>query len=167
MQMKGLSQDAARSRISMFDIDGLLQPSRTGLSEAQKVYAHKAGPSKDFLETIERLKPTILTGVSTKGGAFNQQIVESLNRLNDRPIIFALSKPTDKAECPAEQAYTWSKSKALYAAGVQLPDVTLDGRTFHPGQMNNFHIFPAIGLATYVARPRRITDESFIVAAQA
>jgi malate dehydrogenase (oxaloacetate-decarboxylating)(NADP+) len=167
MQMKGFSQEAARSRISMFDIDGLLEPSRTGLSEAQKVYAHKAAPSRDLVQTIETLKPTVLIGVSTKGGAFNQRVVEAMSRLNDRPIIFALSNPTDKAECSAEQAYTWSNGKALFAAGVQFPDVTIDGRIFHPGQANNFYIFPAIGLATYVARPRRITDACFIVAAEA
>ncbi len=167
MQMKGLSQDEARRRISMFDIDGLLESSRAGLSEAQKVYAHKAAPSKDLVETVQALKPTVLIGVSTKGGAFNQRVVETMSRINERPIIFALSNPTDKAECSAEQAYTWSKGKALFAAGVQFPDVTVNGKTFHPGQMNNFYIFPAIGLATYVARPRRITDECFIVAAEA
>ena len=167
MQMQGLSQDAARSRISLFDINGLIEPSRADLSASQKVYAHKAAPSKDLAKTIETLKPTILIGVSTKGGAFNQQVIEAMSRVNERPIIFALSNPTDKAECSAEQAYTWSKGKALFAAGVQFPEVTIKGKTFHPGQANNFYIYPALGLATYVARPRRITDECFIVAAQA
>ena len=167
MQMKGLSQDAARNRISMFDINGLLEPSRSDLSQAQKIYAHKAPPSRDLVATIEALRPTILIGVSTKGGAFNQRVVETMSRLNERPIIFALSNPTSKTECSAEQAYTWSKGKALFAAGVQFPDVTLNGHTFHPGQANNFYIYPAIGLATYVARPRLITDGCFIAAAQA
>jgi malate dehydrogenase (oxaloacetate-decarboxylating)(NADP+) len=167
MQMKGLSQDAARSRISLFDIDGLLEASRRDLSEAQKPYAHKAAPSNDLVKTIEALKPTILIGVSTKGGAFTQRVVEAMSRINERPVIFALSNPTNKAECSAEQAYAWSKGKALYAAGVQFPDVVLNGTTFHPGQANNFYIFPAIGLATYVARPRRLTDACFIAAAQA
>jgi malate dehydrogenase (oxaloacetate-decarboxylating)(NADP+) len=167
MQIKGLSQDAARSRISLFDIDGLLESSRADLSEAQKVYAQKAKPSRDRVETIEALKPTVLIGVSTKGGAFNQRVVETMTRLNERPIIFALSNPTDKAECSAEQAYTWSNGKALFAAGVQFPDVTVNGQTFHPGQANNFYIFPAVGLATYVARPRRLTDACFIAAAEA
>jgi malate dehydrogenase (oxaloacetate-decarboxylating)(NADP+) len=167
MEMKGLSQKEARSRVSLFDIDGLLEPSRINLSEAQKVYAHNAAPSKDLVKTIETLKPTVLIGVSTTGGAFNQRVVEAISRLNERPIIFALSNPTDKAECSAEQAYTWSKGKALFAAGVQFPDVTLNAKTFHPGQANNFYIFPAVGLATYLTRPRRITDECFIVAAQA
>src|SRR5882762_1960810 len=87
MQDKGLSQEAARSHISMFDVDGLLEPSRADLSEAQKVYAHKAAPSKDLVKTIETLKPTVLIGVSTKGGAFNQRVVEAMSNLNERPII--------------------------------------------------------------------------------
>jgi malate dehydrogenase (oxaloacetate-decarboxylating)(NADP+) len=107
------------------------------------------------VKTIETLKPTILIGVSTKGGAFNQRVVETMSRVNERPIIFALSNPTDKAECTAERAYSWSMGKALFAAGVQFPDVTVNGKTFRPGQANNFYIFPAIGLAVYVARPRR------------
>ncbi len=167
MQMKGLSRGAARSRIAMFDVHGLLEASRADLSEAQKVYVQKAAPSKDLVETVESFKPTALIGVSTTGGAFTQRVVEAMSRLNERPIIFALSNPTNKAECTAEQAYTWSNGKALYAAGVQFPEVTLNGKTFHPGQANNFYIFPAIGLATYVARPRRITDECFIKAAEA
>ena len=167
MQMKGLSADAARSRISLFDINGLLEPTRTDLSEAQKPYAHKAAPSKDLVKTIETLKPTILIGVSTKGGAFTQGVVEAMSRINERPVIFALSNPTNKAECSAEQAYAWSNGKALFAAGVQFPDARLNGTVFHPGQANNFYIFPAVGLATYVARPRQLNDECFIVAAEA
>lgn len=167
MQLKGLSQDDARRRISLFDVNGLIEPSRTDLSDDQKVYAHEAAPSKDLVAVIESFKPTILIGVSTKGGAFNQRVVEAMSRLNERPIIFALSNPTTKAECTAEQAYAWSKGKALFAAGVQFPEVTLNGQTFHPGQANNFYVYPAVGLAAYVARPRFITDACFIAAAQA
>jgi len=167
LQSKGLSLADARARVTMFDINGLVEPSRTDLTEDQKVYAHQAAPSKDLVATIENVKPTILIGVSTKGGAFNQHVVEAMSRLNERPIIFALSNPTFKAECTAEQAYTWSKGKALFAAGVQFPSLTLNGTTFHPGQANNFYIYPAIGLANHVARPKLIDDQCFIVAAQA
>jgi malate dehydrogenase (oxaloacetate-decarboxylating)(NADP+) len=90
-----------------------------------------------------------------------------MSRLNRRPIIFSLSNPTTKAECNAEDAYTWSGGTALYAAGVQFPDVTVGGKTFHPGQANNFYIYPAIGLATFAARPKLLNDACFIVAAQA
>ena len=167
MQMQGLAQEEARSRISMFDIYGLLQSSRSDLSDAQKIYAKDVAPSNDLVETTEKVKPTILIGVSTKGGAFTQGVVEAMTRLNERPIIFALSNPTDKAECTAEQAYAWSSGKALFAAGVQFPEVTLNGQTFYPGQANNFYVYPAVALATYVARPRLIMDQCFIVAAQA
>ena len=167
MQSQGLTQEAARARISLFDVNGLLEPSRDDLSAEQKTYAHRAAPSKDLVATIESVRPTVLIGVSTKGGAFNQAVVEAMSRLNERPIIFALSNPTDKAECSAEQAYAWSKGQALYAAGVQFPDVRVNGQTFHPGQANNFYIFPAVGLATYAARPRRLTDACFIMAARA
>ena len=167
MERDGLTAEQARARISMFDVDGLLEPSRRDLSAAQRPYAHAAPPSRDLVEVIERLKPTVLIGVSTKGGAFTQQVVEAMSGINARPIIFALSNPTEKAECTAEQAYRWSSGKALYAAGVQFPEVHVDGATFHPGQANNFYIFPAIGLATYVARPSRLTNECFVVAAQA
>lgn len=167
MEQQGLSKDDATARISLFDINGLIEPSRTDLSPSQKVYAHKGTPSKDLVKTIEAVKPTILVGVSTTGGAFDQRVVEAMSRLNERPIIFPLSNPTEKTECTPEQAYTWSKGKALYAAGVQFPDVTLNGRTFHPGQANNFYIYPAVGLAIYATHPKRITDEVFIAAAQA
>jgi malate dehydrogenase (oxaloacetate-decarboxylating)(NADP+) len=167
MEQQGLSKDDAAARISLFDINGLIEPSRTDLSPSQKVYAHKGTPSKDLVKTIEEMKPTILVGVSTTGGAFNQRVVEAMSKLNERPIIFPLSNPTEKTECTPEQAYTWSKGKALYAAGVQFPDVTLNGRTFHPGQANNFYIYPAVGLAIYATHPKRITDEVFIAAAQA
>jgi len=156
----------------LFDIgttNGALRadPLYLGLREKPPAETELDELVKDFVKTIESLQPTILIGVSTKGGAFNQRVVETMSGLNERPIIFALSNPTDRAECTAEQAYTWSKGKALYAAGVQFPEVTMNGKTFHPGQANNFYSFPAIGLATYVARPRRITDEFFIVAAEA
>ena len=137
LQDKGLTLDEARARISLFDINGLLEPSRTDLSPAQKVYAHRVQPSKNLVATIEAFKPTILIGVSTMGGAFTKEVVEAMSRLNERPIIFALSNPTDKAECTPKQAYEWTDGKALVAAGVQFPDVTVGGKTFHPGQANN------------------------------
>ncbi|SFV27092.1 NAD-dependent malic enzyme [Hyphomicrobium facile] len=167
MVKEGLSIAEARKRISLFDIHGLLEPGRRDLSPSQQVYAHPAKPSTDLVEVIEAFRPTALIGVSTSGGAFDQTVVDAMSRLNKRPIIFALSNPTEKAECTAEEAYRWSKGRALYAAGVQFPDVTIDGETFHPGQANNFYIFPAVGLAAYAARPTRINDEVFIVAARA
>jgi malate dehydrogenase (oxaloacetate-decarboxylating)(NADP+) len=85
-----------------------------------------------------------------------------MSRINDRPVVLALSKPTEHAECTPEQAYTWSKGEAIYAAGVQFPPVRLNGQTLLPGQANNFYIFPAVGMAIFATQASRVTDEMFI-----
>src|SRR5215468_5208261 len=149
MVQEGLSLRDAQARISMFDVNGLLEPSRKDLFDFQKPYAHPHAPSRDFVACIESLKPTAILGVSTVGKTFTRPVVEAISRLNDRPIVFALSNPTEHAECTPEEAYVWSKGKALYAAGVQFPPVSYGGRTFLPGQANNFYIFPAVGMAIY------------------
>jgi malate dehydrogenase (oxaloacetate-decarboxylating)(NADP+) len=167
MVQEGLSLKEAESRISMFDVNGLLEPSRTDLFDFQRPYAHKHAPSRDFVACIESLKPTTILGVSTVGKAFTRPVIEAMSRLNDRPIVFALSNPTEHAECTPAEAYEWSKGKALYAAGVQFPPVSYGGRTFLPGQANNFYIFPAVGMAIFATQPKRVTDEMFIEAAHA
>ena len=164
---EGLKQEDARRQVTLFDVHGLIEPSRTDLSPSQKAYAYKAEPTKDLKAAVEAFKPTALIGVSTMGGAFTEDVVRAMAKNVDRPIIFPLSNPTDKAECTPEQAYAWTDGKALVACGVQFPDVTVGGKTFHPGQANNFYIFPAIGLAVYATRPKRITDRMFIEAARA
>ena len=164
---QGISLKDAQSRVYMFDVNGLLESSRTDLVDFQKPYAHSHAPTKDFVAAIESIKPTTIIGVSTIGGAFTQKVVESMSRINDRPVILALSNPTEHAECTAEQAYSWSKGKAIYAAGVQFAPVHYKGQTFLPGQANNFYIFPAVGMAIFATQAKRVTDEMFIEAGQA
>src|SRR5215469_8536791 len=163
----GMALEDAQSRVYMFDINGLLESTRTDLVDFQKPYAHEHVPMRDFVAAIESIKPTTIIGVSTIGGAFTQKVVESMSRVNERPVVLALSNPTDHAECTAEQAYTWSKGKAIYAAGVQFPPVHYNGQTFLPGQANNFYIFPAIGMAVFATQASRVTDQMFIEAARA
>jgi malate dehydrogenase (oxaloacetate-decarboxylating)(NADP+) len=164
---QGLTLEEAQSRVYMFDINGLLESTRKDLVDFQKPYAHQHSPTRDFVVAIDGIKPTAIIGVSTIGGAFTQKVVESMARINDRPVILALSNPTEHAECTAEQAYTWSKGKAIYAAGVQFEPVRYDGQTFLPGQANNFYIFPAVGMAIFATQAKRVTDEMFIEAGQA
>ena len=162
---QGMSLKDAQSRIHMFDLNGLLESTRTDLVDFQKPYAHKHAPTRDFVAAIENIKPTTIIGVSTVGGTFTQKVVEAMSRVNERPVILALSNPTEHAECTPEQAYTWSKGNAIYAAGVQFPPVHLNGQTFVPGQANNFYIFPAVGMAIFATQASRVTDEMFIEAA--
>ena len=164
---EGMSLKAAQDSVWMFDVHGLLQSKRTDLVDFQTPYAHDHPPTDDFVAAIESIKPTTIIGVSTIGGAFSQKVIEAMARLNERPVILALSNPTEKAECTAEQAYTWSKGRAIYAAGVQFAPVIYEGKTLLPGQANNFYIFPAVGMAIVATQARRVPDALFIEAAKA
>ena len=157
----------AQSRVYMFDVNGLLESTRTDLVDFQMPYAHSHAPTRDFVAAIESIKPTTIIGVSTIGGAFTQKVVEAISRINERPVILAMSNPTEHAECTAEQAYNWSKGKAIFAAGVQFPPVHYNGQTLLPGQANNFYIFPAVGMAILATQAKRVSDEIFIEAAHA
>ncbi len=167
MKLEGLTDSQAHDRIWLFDINGLLESTRTDLIPEQKPYAHAHAPSRNLVESVTSIRPTILIGVSTIGGAFTQGVIEAMSKNAERPVIFALSNPTEKAECTPEQAYGWSSGKALYAAGVQFPPVQYGGKTFLPGQANNFYIYPAVGFAIYATSAKRVTDEMFIEAAKA
>ena len=166
-QKDGLDKEEALRRIWMFDINGLLVKSRKDLADYQKQFAHDSEPSDNFAESILKIKPTAIIGVSTVGGAFNQQVIENMCAVNERPVIFPYSNPTSRSECTAEQAYTWSKGKAIFASGSPFAPVTFEGKIFRPGQGNNVYIFPAIGLAIFATEAKRVTDEMFVTAAEA
>lgn len=166
-KLEGLSEEDAVSRIMLMDVNGLLETSRTDLSPSQQRYAKTLPASRDLLNMVKTFKPTVLVGVSTAGGAFTQEVVEAMTTLNERPVIFALSLPEKNSECTAEQAYEWSNGQALFAAGIQFPEVKLNGKTHYPGQANNFYIFPALGLAVYATCPDIITDDMVIESAKA
>ena len=164
---QGMTLKAAQARVYMFDINGLLESTRKDLMDFQMPYAHQHPPTRDFVAVIESIKPTTVIGVRTIGGAFTQKVVESMSRINERPVILALSNPTERVECTPEQAYQWSKGKAIYAAGVQFPPVQYNGQRFLPGQANNFYIFPAVGMGIFATQANRVSDEMFIESAQA
>jgi malate dehydrogenase (oxaloacetate-decarboxylating)(NADP+) len=167
LALEGMSPENARARTWLFDVKGLIESSRGDLADFQKPYAHPHPPVKTFVDAIESIKPTAIIGVSTVAKAFNQPVIEAMARINQRPIIFPYSNPTSHSECTAEEAYQWSEGRAVFASGSPFPPVRWRDRTFVPGQGNNVYIFPAIGMAVYATRAKRITEEMFITAARA
>ena len=163
---EGMPEAEAKRRCWFVDSKGLVVKSRADLVEHKLPYAHDHAPVSDFLQAIESLKPTAIVGVSGMPRTFTKPIVEAMARLNPHPIVFALSNPTSKAECTAEEAYTWSEGRAVYASGSPFPPVTYKGKTFVPGQGNNAYIFPGVGLGVIASEATRVTDEMFFVAAR-
>jgi len=167
MAQEGADLAAARRRNALFDINGLLVTSRTDLADFQKPFAQEAPPVSTFVEAVEALRPTGIIGVSTVPKLFNREVIEAMARINALPIIFPYSNPTSRSECTAEEAYRWSEGRAVFASGSPFPPVEINGRRFVPGQGNNVYIFPAMGMAVFATEAKRVTEEMFIVAAQA
>lgn len=165
--MEGLTIEEARGRNWLFDINGLVESTRTDLAEFQKPFAHQHAPCKSFVDAINAIKPNGIVGVSTVPKLFNQAVIEAMSKVNAQPIIFPYSNPTSRSECTAEEAYKWSNGKAIFASGSPFDPVTLGAKTFVPGQGNNVYIFPAMGMAVLATQSKRVTQQMFIVAAKA
>jgi malate dehydrogenase (oxaloacetate-decarboxylating)(NADP+) len=163
---EGASLEEARRQCWFFDSKGLVVKSRTDLAEHKLPFAHDFASESTLLQAIDALQPRALFGVSTIAKAFDQTIVERMAHINERPMIFALSNPTSKAECSAEDAYRWSKGRAIYASGSPFAPVDFEGKTFVPGQGNNAYIFPGVGLGVLACNAARVTDRMFSAAAR-
>ena len=167
MGAEGVSEKEARKKCWLFDSKGLIVKSRDNIKDHQRSFAQDVEFTPSLVTGIERLQATGVIGVSGAGGTFTQQVIETISRLNKRPIIFALSNPTQMSECTAEQAYRWSEGRAIFASGSPFPPVALNGRTYVPGQGNNSYIFPGVGLGVVASGARVITEEMFFEASRA
>uniref|UniRef100_A0AAX7V005 Malic enzyme n=1 Tax=Astatotilapia calliptera TaxID=8154 RepID=A0AAX7V005_ASTCA len=157
MVKEGLSKEECMRKIWMVDSKGLIVKKES--------FAHEHPQMKKLEDVVRELKPTAIIAVA---GAFSEQIIRDMASFNERPIIFALSNPTSKAECTAEQCYTFTEGRGIFASGSPFDPVTLpDGRTFYPGQGNNAYIFPGVGLGVTACSLPHITEEIFLIAAEA
>uniref|UniRef100_A0A674HBX0 Malic enzyme n=1 Tax=Taeniopygia guttata TaxID=59729 RepID=A0A674HBX0_TAEGU len=140
---------------------------RSHLNHEKEMFAQDH-PSVDTLEeVVEKVKPTAVIGVAAVAGAFTEKLLKDMAAFNERPIVFALSNPTSKAECTAEQCYRLTQGRGIFASGSPFPKVTLpNGQTFFPGQGNNAYVFPGVALGVIAGGVRHISDEIFLITAE-
>lgn len=160
----GLDTDSARRHCWFVDTRGLLVAARDGNTAPKQPYAHEHAPIGSFLDAVNALRPTAIIGLSGQPSMFTRPVIEAMTRINKRPIVFALSNPTSKSECTAEQAYSWSDGCAVFASGSPFAPVSIGNRTFVPGQGNNVYIFPGVGLGVIVSGARHVTSQMFLAA---
>ncbi|XP_072765663.1 NADP-dependent malic enzyme isoform X1 [Anoplolepis gracilipes] len=167
MKREGVTEEEAKSKIWMVDSKGLLVKDRPkgGLTEHKLHFAREDKPRDTLLEVVRTAKPSVIIGAAAVRGAFTTEILKEMARNNETPIIFALSNPTSKAECTAEEAYTVTEGRCIFASGSPFLPVTYNNKTFYPGQGNNSYIFPGIALAVICAGMRTIPEEIFLIAA--
>ncbi|TNN04332.1 hypothetical protein fugu_001361 [Takifugu bimaculatus] len=168
MAKEGLSKEEAARRIWMVDSKGLIVKGRSHLNHEKEEFAHDHPHLKTLEEVVHTIKPTAIIGVAAIAGAFTEKIIRDMASFNERPIIFALSNPTSKAECTAEQCYTLTEGRGIFASGSPFDKVVLsDGRTFYPGQGNNAYVFPGVALGIIACGVRHISDDIFLTTAEA
>merc|ERR1719367_1641548 len=166
---EGIPQEEARKKIWLKDSRGLVVEGRPkgGISEHKAPFAHPHAPMEELNEIVRELKPSVLIGAAAIGGVFTEEIVKDMAAMHEQPIIFALSNPTSKAECTAEQCYKYSNGKAVFASGSPFPDYEADGILRQPGQGNNAYIFPGVSLGVICTGIHHISDSVFLSSAEA
>jgi malate dehydrogenase (oxaloacetate-decarboxylating) len=176
MVTEGMDEGEARKHFFLLDSKGLLHTGRTNLTPIQQKFAQSFelvsgwrlnnGQIK-LAEVIENISATILIGVSSQPGQFTAPIVKDMAGKVERPLIFPLSNPYDRAEAVPGDLICWTDGRALVATGTEFPPVSLKGRAFKIAQCNNFYIFPAVGLAVRASEAKRVTDRMMVAAAEA
>jgi malate dehydrogenase (oxaloacetate-decarboxylating) len=179
MQEAGMDAAALDGAIVLTDSRGLVHGDRTDLDPPKQELALPAGMAStygfdlapgmanpDLVETIERVRPTVLVGTTAIGGAFSERVIRAMAGASDRPVILPLSNPTSKCEALPVDVLRWTGGRALIATGSPFDAVEVDGRVREIGQANNVFIFPGLGLGTIAAEAHTITPRMFLLAAQ-
>ena len=167
---EGLSEDEARKRFWLVDSQGLVTSDRGKLAEHKVYFARDDNEGKQYKtleEVVDYVKPTILMGLSTIGGAFTPSILQKMGTFHDRPVIFPLSNPSSKSECTFEEAIKHTNGKCLFASGSPFPLLTFNGKELSPGQGNNMYVFPGIGLGAILSKAVSVTQGMIYASAEA
>lgn len=161
----GWSEMEARNKLWFVDQFGLVVADRDDLAPHNLPYARNIAKS-NFVDAIRLARPHVLIGATGSPDSFTEDAVRLMAEINDKPVIFALSNPTSKAECTAEQAYEWSDGRAVFASGSPFPATEYQGKTKRPGQGNNVYVFPGVGLGVIACNSIRVSEDMFLDAAR-
>ncbi|KAJ8980794.1 hypothetical protein NQ317_004796 [Molorchus minor] len=166
MKREGTHRSEGRQKIWMMDVDGLLTLNRPegGIDEHKRSYAKEHEPVKDLARVVNEIKPSVLIGAAAASGAFTPEIIKAMASFNERPVIFALSNPTPKAECTAMQAYTHTEGRVIFASGSPFGKVEYGGKTFYPGQGNNAYVYPGVALGILLSGIPYVAEQVFLIA---
>lgn len=177
LQHSGLSPKEATDKFWLIDKLGLLTQNTPSLLSFQKPYARdpqelvswelRDPTCVTLYDVVKNVRPTILIGCSTVAGAFNEEIIKTMNQTVSRPIIMPLSNPLSKSEATPHDLIRWTQGQAIIATGSPYPDVIYEGKQIRIAQCNNAFSFPAIGLGAIAVKAKHITDSMLWVAAQA
>ncbi|OVA12444.1 Malic oxidoreductase [Macleaya cordata] len=160
--------EETRKKIWLVDSKGLIVSSRKeSLQHFKQPWAHDHEPIKNLLDAVKSIKPTVLIGSSGVGKTFTKEVVEAMASFNEKPVILALSNPTSQSECTAEEAYNWSKGRAIFASGSPFDPVEYKDKVFVSGQANNAYIFPGFGLGLIISGAIRVHDDMLLAASEA
>ena len=170
MQQSGLSLSTARNKIWLIDRYGVLSL-ESELNAAQKPFAKKheawMQSKNSLVSTIENTGANILIGCSAQAGHFDQKCIQALINNDPQPIIMPLSNPTTHAEACPSDLIKWSKGLAFIATGSPFAPVKYKGKTLPISQCNNMFIFPGLGRAVTVAKPKLLTPSMMMAACSA
>lgn len=162
---EGIEKAQAYKQLIYFDREGLVRTARNDLPLHIQHFATDSD-ELSMLEAIQTFKPHALIGATGVPHIFTEELVGAMAEINKQPVVFALSNPTSRAECTAEQAYTWSDGRAVFSSGSPFRAVHINGDIKVPGQGNNAYIFPGLGLGALECQAKAIDDEMLITAAK-
>ncbi|MBU3181375.1 malolactic enzyme [Clostridium psychrophilum] len=170
---QGVPEEKARKHFYMVDKQGVLFQDTEDLTPGQKPFVRNrlefdnANELTNLEAAVKTIHPTIIVGTSTQPGTFTKKIIKDMSVHTARPIIFALSNPTNLAEATAENLIKWTDGKALIGTGIPAEDVEYKGVTYQIGQGNNALMYPGLGLGIIASTTTRVNSEMLSQASHA
>lgn len=168
----GLTEEEAARRCWAVDKPGLLLDDMSDLRDFQQPYARPRSEVAGWASTalagvVQNVRPTIIVGTSTVGGAFTESIVREMAKHVERPLIFPLSNPTGRIEAVPADLIKWTDGRGLVGTGTPWEPVPYKGVDYEIGQANNALVYPGIGLGAIVSGASRVTDAMLLAASEA